>query len=175
MENITINSVSLELKDWNVVEQSDSKIMWMNSRGDILSVNFFAKKPDLPKDVPDIKAIRDMYRAMVTKANGAIGEVEKESLDSLLAIRTVFKFPQKPSGFSFLGSYTVPMEEFSFVFKITCRERGMDGTVNFSVHFYEKKAGRSSLRRRRWNPGSIRRTSRSEKTVKSFMELRNWK
>lgn len=64
---------------------------------------------------------------MVTQANGAIVEVEKEYFDSLLAIKTIFKFPQKGNGFTFLASYTIPRKNFSIVLKVQCYEHGVTG------------------------------------------------
>ncbi len=127
MNTITINSISINLEGWDLLENTESKILWTNKFGDSLSVNFFPKKPDLPRNAPDIKSIRNFYRNMIVQSNGAIVEVEKEYLDSLLAIKTIFKFPQEPSGLTFLASYTIPRDSFSFVLKLTCPERGMTG------------------------------------------------
>ncbi|MFX0072735.1 MAG: hypothetical protein ACFFAO_16750, partial [Candidatus Hermodarchaeota archaeon] len=80
-----------------------------------------------PEDAKDIHPIRYLYRSMITQTKGALVEVEKEYLGSLLAIKTIFKFPQDPTGFTFLASYTVPRENFSFILKIQCPEFGPTG------------------------------------------------
>ena len=127
MSIITINSISINLKGWDLLENTESKILWTNKFGDSLSINFFPKMPDLPKNALDIKTIRDFFRNMIIQSNGAIVEVEKEYLDSLLAIKTIIKFPQESSGLTFLASYTIPRDSFSFVLKLTCPERGITG------------------------------------------------
>lgn len=127
MKDMTINSISLKLEDWELKEDTESMKSWYNSDGDKLSLNFFLKEPDLPKDASNINDMRIMYRGMITQAKGAIVEVEKDYVGSLLAVKTIFKFPQDPSGFAFLGSYTVPREDFSLVLKVQCPERGPTG------------------------------------------------
>lgn len=128
MKDITINSISLILEEeWELRENTESIKSWYNKSGDKLSVNLFLLKPDLPEDIADIHSIRKLYRKMMTQANGAIVEVDKEYLGTLLAIKTIFKFTQKPSGFAFLASYTIPRENFSIVLKVQCQEHGITG------------------------------------------------
>ncbi len=127
MNNITINSISLNLDEWELRENTESIKAWYNEYGDKLSINFFSKRPDLPEDAVDIRSLRYFYRDKITKAKGAIVEVEKEYLDSLLAIKTIVKFPQNPTGFTFIASYTIPRVDCSFVLKVQCPERGMTG------------------------------------------------
>lgn len=128
MNDIAINSISLGLdEEWELRETSESIKAWYNKSGDKLSLNFFSQKPDLSEDVKDIHSLRSSYRDMITQANGAIVEVDKEYLDSLLAIKTIFKFPQDSTGFTFLASYLIPRENFSVILKVQCYEHGITG------------------------------------------------
>ena len=128
MNDLSINSISLGLEEgWELRKNSESTKAWYNKSGDKLSVNFFAIKPDLPEDIKDIRTLRNFYRDMLTQANGAIVEVEKDYFDSLLAIKIILKFPQKPTGFAFLASYTIPRKTFSVVLKVQCHEQGITG------------------------------------------------
>lgn len=128
MNEITINSILLDLEgEWELRGNTESEKTWFNKFGDKLSLNFFLKKPDLPEEITDIHALRRMYREMITQANGGIVEVEKDYINSLLNIKTIFKFPQDPTGFAFLASYTIPRKNFSFVLKVQCHEHGVTG------------------------------------------------
>ena len=128
MKIVTINSISLDLdEEWELRENSESIKAWYNKFGDRLSINFFLKKPNLPEDIADIQSLRNLYRESITQENGAIVEVEKDYIHSLLAVKTIFKFVQDPAGFTFIGSYTIPRRDFSFVLKVQCLERGITG------------------------------------------------
>jgi hypothetical protein len=128
MNNITIESISLELEEeWELDGNTDSEKAWFNEFRDRLSLSFFSKKPDLPEDITDIHALRKFYRDMITKAKGAIIVVEKEYINSILAVKTIFKFSQNPTGFAYLASYTIPRKDFSFVLKVQCHEHGPTG------------------------------------------------
>jgi len=48
-------------------------------------------------------------------------------VQGVLGTRTIFKFPQKPSGMAYVGSITFPFRDFSFVIKIQCPELGITG------------------------------------------------
>ncbi len=128
MTEITINSVSLNLDvEWELREDTESIKSWYNKSGDKLSLNVFSLKPDLPEAISDVDSLRNLYREMITQANGAIVEVDKVYFGSLLTIKTIFKFAQNPTGFAFLGSYTIPREDCSVVLKIQCHEHGLTG------------------------------------------------
>ena len=44
-----------------------------------------------------------------------------------MAIKTIFKFPQDPTGMTYLGSYTIPFKKYSYVIKIQAPELGVTG------------------------------------------------
>ena len=128
MNDITIKSILLALnEEWELRENTESIKAWYNKSGDKLSLNFFSLKPDLPEEITNIQSLRDLYRGMITRANGALVEVEKDYFDSLLVIKTIFKFPQDPTGFTYLATYTIPRENFSVVLKVQCHEQGITG------------------------------------------------
>lgn len=133
MEDISINSISLDLEGWELIEEVVTYKRWTNSYGELLSVDFFAAEPDLPKYIEEIGPLRKKYRSLITESNGAIVEIEKDYIQSLLVIRSIFKVPQKPTGFTFLASYTIPREDFSFVMKVQCPERGVTGVRDTAI------------------------------------------
>jgi hypothetical protein len=42
-------------------------------------------------------------------------------------VRTIFKFPQKPTGMAYIGSLVLPFAEFSYVIKVQCPEHAITG------------------------------------------------
>jgi hypothetical protein len=128
VKEISTNSISLPLEEeWELKDNDESNKVWYNNSGDKLSLNFFSKKPDLLEEITDIHSLRNMYRNMITQANGAIVEIDKEYINSLLVLKTIFKFAQDPSGLAYLASYTIPRKSFSFVLKLQCHEHGITG------------------------------------------------
>ena len=122
-----IRSISFLTEGWTLGEESAAKLAWGNGLGDILSLNFIALRPDLPSSLSELLAIRGMYRAHLAPVDGALVEVEPEEIASVPVLRTIFKFPQRPHGMSYVGAFTIPRAEFSFVIKVSCAERGVTG------------------------------------------------
>jgi hypothetical protein len=128
MNDVSIKSISLNLEeDWELKEDNEATKVWYNKFGDNLSLSFFSLKPDLPEEITDIFPLRNLYRNLIAQSNGAIVEVEKEYVNSLVAIKNIFKFALQPSGFAFLASLTIPRKDFSIVFKVQCNEQGITG------------------------------------------------
>lgn len=126
MKKVTIESISVDLSDWKVNTEEEGIKIWINDFGDQFSINYFTIEPSFPKD-GDIHSLRHFYRDIVIQSKGAILEVEMDQIRSLFAIRTIFKFPQDPTGFTYIASFTIPRAEFSFVLKVVCPEYGMTG------------------------------------------------
>lgn len=126
MKKVTIESISAKLSDWKVATEEEDIKVWTSDFGDQFSINYFPIEPDLPKN-GDIHSLRHFYRNMVSQSKGAILEVESVQVHSLSAIRTIFKFPQDPTGFTYVASFTIPKETYSFVLKVVCPEYGTTG------------------------------------------------
>jgi hypothetical protein len=98
----------------------------------VLSLDFFSIPPALPSAVRDIEPIRSLYRSQLGDQGGIV-EVEAIEVGAVPALRAIFKFPQKPSGMTYLGAVTIPFEGCSFVLKWECPERGMTGVRDATV------------------------------------------
>lgn len=139
MKDITIESIKLNLNNWTIYDAKDEKYnkekikIWTNTYGDVLTVNFFKQPPNLPQYVADIHSLRNFYRDIIFDAKGGLVEVEKEPFDAFTLIRSIFKIPQDPTGFTFLASFSLIMESYTFIIKVECPERGMTGTRECAV------------------------------------------
>jgi hypothetical protein len=60
-------------------------------------------------------------------------EVAVTSVSNVEAIKTIFKFPQKPHGTIYLASWTLPFTSFSYVIKVQCNEFGTTGIREAAV------------------------------------------
>jgi hypothetical protein len=101
--------------------------IWENEDGDVLSLHVFLKEPDLTGPLSRIEEIRSGYRGSIAQSGGALVEVEADELGGLPALRTIFKFPQEPHGMSYIGAWTIPRRNCSFVIKVCCAEHGTTG------------------------------------------------
>lgn len=101
--------------------------IWQTPEGDGVGLFYFPIRPDLPARPETIDRLRASYTAQLTPAGGQIVEIAVVALRSGPAIRLIIKSPQKPSGFTYVGSLTVPFRDFSYVVKIQCMEYGVTG------------------------------------------------
>ena len=100
---------------------------WSDNAGGQLSLHRFDLEPDLVASLSDVDALREQYRHMVVKQNGAVVSVDRMDISGLPALKTVLKFQQEPHGMTYVGSYTFPFEDFSYVVRVICSEIGTTG------------------------------------------------
>ena len=119
------DSVSFDDTGWNPQGEMDGARVWWNSVGDGIGLYYFAMPPDIKADLGSINDVRKFYRnSSATRGLGII-EVETPQVDGCLAVRTVFKSPQQPTGMTYIGSITLPFRDFSYVLKVQCMETGI--------------------------------------------------
>ncbi|MBB4806237.1 hypothetical protein HNP38_001509 [Chryseobacterium defluvii] len=124
---ITINSVSVPNFGWNIVEQNDSQIVWVNpEQSALISLYFFNIPPDLPT-FKDIYVLRNFHRQSIADSGGGIIEISIFNLHNIPSVKTIFKIPQPERGMSYLASVTIPFENYSFVIKAQAVEVGTTG------------------------------------------------
>lgn len=113
--------------NWEKVEDNKSVKRWVNPEQTVnLSLNFFDLKPNLPV-TNNVDELRIFYRNQIVNYNGGLITVEELDLKGFYAIKTIFKIPQEPTGMVYLASYTIPFQDYSFVFKIQAPELGVTG------------------------------------------------
>jgi len=123
----SIDSVNFDTSAWSEKDKSRDAIEWDNSKADVLSLNFFNEKPSIPVKPKELKKLRDYYRTMISKAGGGLVSVDVMSVQNLPCIKTIFKVPQQPDGMTYVGSFTIPLADFSYVVKAKCTETGTTG------------------------------------------------
>ncbi|KVN82402.1 hypothetical protein WL67_01265 [Burkholderia ubonensis] len=128
-------SEQFELPAQWVLQQEDERIAFFgNAAGDVLTINFFMATPDIKAPIDDVDALRAFYRR-TSEANGlALVETELAQLTTLSAVRTLFKARMNQiRGFAFVGAYTLPFADRSYVIKVQSAEQGVTGMREAAV------------------------------------------
>lgn len=116
-----IDSIEIPNFDWSQKTGTKSIKDWINPEETMaLTIYFFELEPDIPT-VKDIKKLREFYREVIFQANGGIIELE------IISIKAIFKRPQKPHGMSYVGSFTFPFKNCSYVVQLEAPEFGATG------------------------------------------------
>lgn len=136
-----INSISVETEGFQKAEEDEGKIVYYMDEYDDLIINFFKLPPDIIAKDSSEKSIQENYRNVAAEVGGAIIEVKKETLGKLEAIKTIFKFPMQPSGVAYLGSYTIPFADCSYVIKVQCPEVGTSGVRDTTIFEFMMRKG----------------------------------
>ena len=125
---ISIRSISFDTTDWIQLEATETCVTWHNDRREVLFLHYFPIRPDIPCSLNDVSTLRDSYRHGVNQSGGGLVSVNVLRVQGLLGTRTIFKFPQQPTGVAYVASLTFPFRDFSFVIKLQCQENQPTGT-----------------------------------------------
>ena len=98
--------------------------VWYTGDGDAVMLYFFGLPPDLPKNQLTIDTF--IYQYLDIIGENAV-EAGIESVAEIPAVRAIGKMAQETTGMAYVGSYTFPFRDFSYVIKIQCEEQGMTG------------------------------------------------
>lgn len=98
--------------------------VWETPEGDRIGLYYLGMPPDLPRNQPTVDAFCSEYRSLV---QGDVVETGIEDISGISVVRIIGKAAQDPSGMTYVGSYTIPFRDFSYIVKIMCAERGMTG------------------------------------------------
>ena len=115
--------------------------IWKNGFGDFLKITFIPAQPDYPETICDLTGLRNLYRVIITNELGALIEVDKEYYSDILLVKTLFKIPQDLTGFTYLGSFTLPMKDYCFVITAECHELGTTGVRECAIMLISEQIG----------------------------------
>lgn len=138
--NEALTKLTLEHESFEHEGVTDGIRLWRTQDGDAVGLFYFDLPPDLPSRQPTMEAFCVEYRALTEGEGVMVVETGVEEVARLPAVRTIAKIPQTPTGITYVGSYTFPFRDFSYVVKIQCEEHGTTG-IREAVLF---EKGRSS-------------------------------
>lgn len=119
-----LNQVSLGTEHFEHRGITNGCRYWYTREGDGVGLYYCGLPPDLPSKQKTTDAFISHYLARLSE-NGI--EASIESVAEMPAVMALVKVAQEPAGFAYLGSYTFPFRDSSYVIKIQCEERGTTG------------------------------------------------
>ena len=122
----------------------NKEVFYLNDYDD-LSINFFDLPPDITAKNDTEFELQNSYREVARESGAAIIEVKKVKLGDFDSIKTIFKFPMQPHGMAYIGSYTIPFKNFSYVVKVQCIEQGTTGIRDNTIFELMIKNGKVKL------------------------------
>jgi len=141
----SLNSVSFDDANFTLQGDQGGARVWHSAQGDAIGLFYFDKVPDISASLDSVDDLRNFYRSSAMAAGLAVIEIERLLVQGLVAIRTVFKAPQEPSGMTYMGAITLPFREFSYVIKVQCAEHGVTGVREVALLAEMAGAGQLDL------------------------------
>ncbi len=129
----SLDDLRLNLAGWELEREDGTEAVWSNEERDVLATYYYDLPPDIGARLEELGALRAFYRDAVVEAGGALVQVDVATVAGIPAVETVFKFPQEPTGMTYVGSITLPFEAFSFVVRAQCAEHGITGMRDAAV------------------------------------------
>ena len=123
----SLNSLAFETPGYELRGIESGVKLWYTSDDDGMGLYFFEKPPDLPTGASDLRAIRQFYESLLPGPPAGIVDCNVVVIDGISTLQTLIKVPQKPTGMMYVGSITIPFQEFSYVAKVQCPEIGLTG------------------------------------------------
>lgn len=131
MRNLDL--ITFDTTNYEYLGVEDGIKMWETKQGDLLALYLFDKKPDIGASLDDLLELRKFYRSSVTKAGLAVIEIDTIEIDTVKVVKTIFKAPQQSRGMVYIGSLTIPFQDFSYVVKLQAEERGITGLRDTAI------------------------------------------
>jgi hypothetical protein len=121
------DSVTFDVSRYEFQGVRDGAKVWHTADGDGLGIYFFHKKPDIPVGLTSTLQLRESY----SSAHGdkfRVVDCCVQPLDEIPSVRLIIGgLDQKSGGAVFVGSFTIPFRDFSYVIKMQTHERGVTG------------------------------------------------
>ena len=122
------NPFTFDESGFQFQEEQEGVLIWLTPNGDKLALFHFEIAPDIEVDLDDNESLRAFYRANAHRAGFGVLEIETIVVDSLFAVRTLFKMTQGRYGRTYIGALTFSFREFSYVFRVESPELSLTGT-----------------------------------------------
>jgi len=118
-----IDYIIFDISGWDLLEVKKLEKRWMNkATNDLLSINLFEARPDFKADLSELDILHEQTLDSVRQFSGEIAEIRRDVLDEVPGFRVIIKIPQAEGGYTYIGSYTLPFQESSYVMKVQARE-----------------------------------------------------
>jgi len=112
---------------WVFIEEDTVTAHFTNPEGLHLSINHFNLVPDIGAELSDLNGVRAVYRDLAERNSAALIEADVVDFCGMQSVCTIIKIRMQPTGLVFIGSYTLPFANESYVLKIQATETGITG------------------------------------------------
>jgi len=126
-KRIKTDDVRVEIEGWQQFECSEEVVKYGRECGDIFSINFFNKPPDIGARLDDVAGVRNFYRNVLIANNMGLIECDCCTFSNMPSVYMLAKIPMEPRGFVFVASHTLPRKDHSVVLKYQAMESGITG------------------------------------------------
>jgi len=123
----SIKSVTFDESRYTFSKDSDVERHWFTPEGDAVGLFFHDRPPDLPGGVLTPDELKDYYQTAVCGERILMVEFDLVELAGVCCVWILLKLLQEPHGATYLGSLTIPFENFSYVLKMQTDELGITG------------------------------------------------
>ena len=123
----SLDSITFDTTD--LIPQGDKNgvRVWLTPDGDGVGLYYFPMPPDIVADVNSLSSVSSFYGRQIATARITGILIDTMEIDECRVIKMIVRVPQQPSGITYVGSFTLPFRDFSFVVKMQCAERGLTG------------------------------------------------
>ena len=101
--------------------------VWQTPDGDGVGLYYFPLPPDIEAEINSLSSVSSFYGIQIAAANITGILIDALEIDACRVIKMIVRVPQQPLGITYVGSFTFPFRDFSFVVKMQCAERGLTG------------------------------------------------
>jgi TPR repeat protein len=163
--NSPFDLIHFENSNLEYFQEDEQVRQWRTEDGDMLELFYYPLPPDIEADMGSLDSVRGFYQQQFTAAGWA--SIRIDLLDrgaGWQGILVIGKFPQEPSGMTYVGSITIPFRDFSYVLRMICREHGTTGVRDSVVMMEElqKQNGTASDIMEGWGADPYDPDSRAE-------------
>jgi hypothetical protein len=127
----SIDSISFDTSDLELQGDVDGRRVWHTKGGDnLVELYYIQMPPDIPVPLSDSNALLQAYQRTMARNGVGVVEATVVQLDGCPGVRMIVKAVQDPEtelGRVYIGSFTIPRRDLSFVLKIECPEWGTTG------------------------------------------------
>jgi len=123
----TIHSIRMPDLGWDKTKDTDFILQWINPERTIaITINFFNLPPDYAS-IKNVDLLRQSSGKTIAANNGGLIELNLVETGGIPSVKTIFKFPQPPSGTTYYASLAILFEQYSYVVKVECPETNPTG------------------------------------------------
>lgn len=140
----SIDSLTFDLSDCLLREQSESRRLWLNSSGVAHLLRFESCSPDWSFDLTDPAAAKEFCRRQSVSLGGVMLSAEVTTPAGIEALRGLFKYrdpihPGSPAMY-YVGILWLPFQECCFQINVEAMETGITGTRDVLAVLTEQDA-----------------------------------